>query len=235
MSAPQPPAEAQCWCIACRPQTLDDMRFVVCPDCGNKRCPRANDHRHACTNSNEPGQPGSAYPAAEAQSQGGGEVVAWRWPSPKRDWVYSGAGSKSIPPTGAQPLYTAPPSAPVGGEGFDKRFAEMLLGILNDVQDELGFTDEDKLCANGSAEIVAEIRGLKHVAALAQQPAAVDGADTRRLDWLDGRAHCADWDTGGREVMRRVIRADDGEEFCADTWREAIDMALAAQPGGGHG
>ncbi|HEP0662175.1 TPA: DUF551 domain-containing protein [Klebsiella pneumoniae] len=40
------------------------MRFVVCPDCGNKRCPRANDHRNACTGSNEPGQEGSAYPAA---------------------------------------------------------------------------------------------------------------------------------------------------------------------------
>ncbi|WP_407258394.1 hypothetical protein [Klebsiella quasipneumoniae] len=53
-----------CWCLTCRPLTLNDMRFVVCPDCGNKRCPRANDHRNACTGSNEPGQEGSAYPAA---------------------------------------------------------------------------------------------------------------------------------------------------------------------------
>lgn len=51
-----------CWCLTCRPVTLNDMRFVVCPDCGNKRCPRANDHRNACTGSNEPGQEGSAYP-----------------------------------------------------------------------------------------------------------------------------------------------------------------------------
>lgn len=51
-----------CWCLTCRPVTLNDMRFVVCPDCGNKRCPRANDHRNACTRSNEPGQEGSAYP-----------------------------------------------------------------------------------------------------------------------------------------------------------------------------
>ncbi|MEA4228668.1 DUF551 domain-containing protein [Klebsiella pneumoniae] len=51
-----------CWCLTCRPVTLNDMRFVVCPDCGNKRCPRANDHRNACTGSNEPGQGGSAYP-----------------------------------------------------------------------------------------------------------------------------------------------------------------------------
>lgn len=53
-----------CWCLTCRPVTLNDMRFVVCPDCGNKRCPRANDHRNACARSNEPGQEGSAYPAA---------------------------------------------------------------------------------------------------------------------------------------------------------------------------
>ncbi len=51
-----------CWCLTCRPVTLNDMRFVVCPDCGNKRCPRANDHRNSCTGSNEPGQEGSAYP-----------------------------------------------------------------------------------------------------------------------------------------------------------------------------
>lgn len=51
-----------CWCLTCRPVVLNDMRFVVCPDCGNKRCPRANDHRNACTGSNEPGQEGGAYP-----------------------------------------------------------------------------------------------------------------------------------------------------------------------------
>ncbi|WP_343482781.1 hypothetical protein [Enterobacter cloacae] len=53
-----------CSCRTCRPVTMTDMRFVVCPECGNKRCPHANDHRHACTGSNEPGQNGSAYPAA---------------------------------------------------------------------------------------------------------------------------------------------------------------------------
>lgn len=56
-----------CWCRTCRPITIRDMRFVVCPDCGNKRCPHANDHRNACTGSNEPGQEGSAYPAAPQQ------------------------------------------------------------------------------------------------------------------------------------------------------------------------
>lgn len=44
---------------------LDDIwprpRMFVCSICGNKRCPHANDERFACTGSNEPGQPGSAY------------------------------------------------------------------------------------------------------------------------------------------------------------------------------
>ncbi len=35
--------------------------MVLCPTCGNKRCPHATDHRHACTGSNEPGQVGSIY------------------------------------------------------------------------------------------------------------------------------------------------------------------------------
>lgn len=35
--------------------------MIVCVECGNKRCPRAADHRLECTGSNEPNQPGSAY------------------------------------------------------------------------------------------------------------------------------------------------------------------------------
>lgn len=36
-------------------------RMIVCPECGNKRCPHATDHTLSCTDSNEPGQPGSRY------------------------------------------------------------------------------------------------------------------------------------------------------------------------------
>ena len=32
-----------------------------CEKCGNKRCPHHSDHTLACTNSNEPGQPGSLF------------------------------------------------------------------------------------------------------------------------------------------------------------------------------
>ena len=52
-----------CWCATCRPVVFSDMRMVLCPECGNKRCPRATDHRNACSGSNELGQAGSAYTA----------------------------------------------------------------------------------------------------------------------------------------------------------------------------
>ncbi|MCY2161896.1 DUF551 domain-containing protein [Klebsiella pneumoniae] len=68
-----------CWCLTCRHVVLNDMRFVVCPDCGNKRCPRANDHRNACTGSNEPGQEGSAYPAAPQSPGNEPATVPGKW------------------------------------------------------------------------------------------------------------------------------------------------------------
>ncbi|MBN3839310.1 Lar family restriction alleviation protein [Burkholderia sp. Ac-20349] len=68
----QPTPAAQCECRTClMGKTVDSgmgfeipvamTRMIVCARCGNKRCPHANDHRNTCTNSNEPGQPGSAY------------------------------------------------------------------------------------------------------------------------------------------------------------------------------
>lgn len=61
-AAPPPPErETKCWCETCRPVTLSDMRMVLCPDCGKKRCPKATHHDNARTNSNAPGQPGSSW------------------------------------------------------------------------------------------------------------------------------------------------------------------------------
>jgi hypothetical protein len=67
-----PRGRAGCSCRACIldrderiggiPAGQSGMRMIVCQKCGNKRCPHANDHRHECTNSNETGQHGSAYP-----------------------------------------------------------------------------------------------------------------------------------------------------------------------------
>lgn len=50
-------AEPQCRCRACLALLAEPVvEFTVCPQCGNKRCPKADDHRNACTGSNEPGQ-----------------------------------------------------------------------------------------------------------------------------------------------------------------------------------
>lgn len=67
LQAGNSPVTPDCSCRTCRPVTFTDSRFVVCHECGNKRCPHANDHRNACTGSNEPGQEGSAYPAEPQQ------------------------------------------------------------------------------------------------------------------------------------------------------------------------
>ena len=51
-----------CNCIRCqeiRPWLFRTMS--LCPECGNKRCPKATDHKLPCTGSNETKQPGSDY------------------------------------------------------------------------------------------------------------------------------------------------------------------------------
>lgn len=60
--APGPPKENFC-CHTCWQKTghLYLTRMILCPVCGNKRCPKASDHTNACTGSNDPGQPGSIY------------------------------------------------------------------------------------------------------------------------------------------------------------------------------
>lgn len=53
-----------CHCHKCNPIDAtkpDTMYMRLCPNCGNKRCPRASDHNNPCTNSNEPNQEGSIY------------------------------------------------------------------------------------------------------------------------------------------------------------------------------
>lgn len=62
---PTPPRAPghECGCYTCwRARNPTAFRhMILCPSCGNKRCPHATDHTYACTGSNEPGQPGSAY------------------------------------------------------------------------------------------------------------------------------------------------------------------------------
>lgn len=46
---------SKCWCETCRPHSVE-MRMILCPDCGNKRCPKARNHENPCTGSNAVGQ-----------------------------------------------------------------------------------------------------------------------------------------------------------------------------------
>jgi hypothetical protein len=62
--APEP--GAKCWCETCWPPRRLRDRMIVCPDCHNKRCPRANWHGYACTGSNEVGQKGSSWEHVKA-------------------------------------------------------------------------------------------------------------------------------------------------------------------------
>jgi hypothetical protein len=60
-------------CIACDDRPLLERTMVVCSMCGNKRCPKAEDHRFKCTNSNHPNQLRvleDPNPAAPAESGG---------------------------------------------------------------------------------------------------------------------------------------------------------------------
>lgn len=56
-----------CHCYECnKDRTVNGIPYpltqmILCPICGNKRCPHATDHNNACTNSNEPNQTGSRY------------------------------------------------------------------------------------------------------------------------------------------------------------------------------
>ncbi len=66
-----PATSVTCWCEDCEDaawaglsplKRMMNRRFILCPTCGNKRCPRAKSHTNPCTDSNDPGQPGSSYP-----------------------------------------------------------------------------------------------------------------------------------------------------------------------------
>jgi hypothetical protein len=63
-----------CWsCVNDRADKIVDpvqrlaylSRFIVCPDCGNKRCPKATHHANACSGSNISGQTGSRFGGLE--------------------------------------------------------------------------------------------------------------------------------------------------------------------------
>lgn len=118
---------------------------------------------------------------------------------------------------------------------FHARFAEMLVGILNDVQAELGFSDEETECSNGSAEIVAAIRELKQQAA---PPAsqAVDLEPLRRMveDWCDrATQHLDSADPDDEDDLRLHQIMAGAVGGCASELRRFIDQQADHLPGAG--
>jgi hypothetical protein len=79
---------------------------------------------------------------------------------------------------------------------------------------------------HNAAYVVALVNWFRaHHAEMADMAKRLEAAerDSKRLDWVEDRAHALDWDPN--QSMKRVIRGDDGAEFCGDTWREQIDAA----------
>lgn len=68
-TAEQQVDKPDCYCYNCNKNYTEPGEYfpyvssimILCPVCGNKRCPHSTDHNQPCTNSNEPGQPGSRY------------------------------------------------------------------------------------------------------------------------------------------------------------------------------
>ena len=66
-------SQTVCGCMTCDEKRRDTLAeqgdwlgaigrpFIVCPDCGNKRCPKATYHDNDCSGSNASGQEGSVY------------------------------------------------------------------------------------------------------------------------------------------------------------------------------
>ncbi len=55
------PTEKPCGCLNCTPVENAGWFMLVCTECGNKRCPHATFHEHACSGENIPLQKGSSY------------------------------------------------------------------------------------------------------------------------------------------------------------------------------
>jgi hypothetical protein len=86
------PVPVKCWCHKCNEHnTVNGLPFsmtqmILCPECGNKRCPKASDHQLDCTGSNKAGQHGSVYTAPQpvpVKTYSDGKP----WPVAPKPWV----------------------------------------------------------------------------------------------------------------------------------------------------
>ena len=77
-----------CFCYNCNKTKIVDgfpyvlNHMIVCPHCGNKRCPKANNHRNACTNSNDVGQKGSSWEHVRRRVEDDDDIQDY-----KKPWV----------------------------------------------------------------------------------------------------------------------------------------------------
>jgi hypothetical protein len=111
------PTPGECWCETCRPNTMAHSRMILCPVCGNKRCPRATHHDNACTGSNEPGQKGSSwenYPTPGAGGAGDvGELERLARAATPGPWHVQGVGIGGIEDTDGNVIAQAQQFKPV--------------------------------------------------------------------------------------------------------------------------
>jgi hypothetical protein len=117
----QPDERVPC-CWQCTP---DYRGMLICPKCGNKRCPHASDHRLACTSSNEPGQVGSVYQA----DQGGAQLLDEPAPvgeaEPHAVCAYCFKPRAECPHMG-EPYWVSDRTPPTAKESADSAVAESL-------------------------------------------------------------------------------------------------------------
>ena len=88
--------------------------FIVCPDCGNKRCPKASRHDYLCTQSNALGQVGTLQSRDETLEQ-----ENTRLHKEVEDWIG---------------MYRIAVSRADAAEASNAKMLETLSWVINDVQ-----------------------------------------------------------------------------------------------------
>ncbi len=191
-------AEASCPCRRCLDERssleqtelpLSMTQMILCPKCGNKRCPHANDHRNTCTGSNDPGQVGSAYEPAVAKPrkakkppdtrpiQLGCEFTISPPPSVNhlftnvpgvgrvksqeyRDWIEAAMMEMQTGPVGPVRLPCRITVIIFGGKGFNKqRDIDNVLKPVIDLCKTAGVIDNDRVTE--VSEVVAKYQPLR--------------------------------------------------------------------------
>ena len=175
----------------------------------------------------------AAAPAASGVDTSTNEAWAARAQEKIEAMEAASGGEDDMCPNCVTPWKCNGPHESTGGASVserarDDRFTAMLIGIIADVQDALGFTDEDKECSNGSLEIVAAIRELKEQA-LTQQRGHGEAVDrdawAEALELPEGYT-VEEFLPGGWHYA--WTRADGERMVSGTTWNHPALAAIAA-------